>query len=40
MAYVSPYISLGMIALVAARWLLPPKKIVEQTRAARKNSSS
>ena len=25
MAYVSPYIALGMIILVAVRWLLPPK---------------
>jgi len=31
MAYVSPYISLGMICLVAVFWLLPPKKIVELT---------
>ncbi len=32
MAYVSPYISLGMIAVVAVRWLMPPKKIVEMSR--------
>jgi len=32
MAYVSPYISLGMIVLVAILWLLPPKRIVELTR--------
>jgi uncharacterized membrane protein len=32
MAYVSPTISLCMIGLVAIRWLLPPKKIVEITR--------
>jgi uncharacterized membrane protein len=32
MAYVSPYISLSFIALVAVRWLLPPKKVVEQAR--------
>jgi uncharacterized membrane protein len=31
MAYVSPYIALFMIALVAIRWLLPPKKIVQLT---------
>ena len=32
LAYVSPYISLGMIALVAVLWLLPPREIVELTR--------
>ena len=32
MAYVSPYIALGMICLVAIFWLLPPKRIVELTR--------
>ena len=32
LAYVSPYISLGMIALVAILWLLPPREIVELTR--------
>jgi len=31
-AYYNPYISLAMIGLVAVRWLLPPKKIVELTR--------
>jgi uncharacterized membrane protein len=35
MAYVSPYIALGMIALVAVPWLLPPKKILELTRPAK-----
>jgi uncharacterized membrane protein len=34
MAYVSPYISLGMIGLVAVFWLLPPRKIVELTHNA------
>jgi uncharacterized membrane protein len=32
-AYLSPNIALCMIALVAVFWLIPPKKIVEQTRA-------
>lgn len=32
LAFVSPYISLGMIALVAVVWLLPPREIVELTR--------
>ena len=32
MAYVSPYIALGMICLVATFWLFPPKRIVELTR--------
>ena len=32
MAYVSPYIALGMICLVATFWLVPPRRIVEQTR--------
>jgi hypothetical protein len=30
-AYVSPYIAIGMIVLVALRWLVPPKKIVQLT---------
>jgi len=34
MAYVSPYISLGMICLVASFWLMPPKKIVEITHSS------
>jgi uncharacterized membrane protein len=32
LAYVSPYISLSMIGLVAVVWLLPPREIVELTR--------
>lgn len=32
MAYVSPYISLGILCLVAVMWLLPPREIVELTR--------
>jgi uncharacterized membrane protein len=32
MSYVSPYISLGMIAIVSVRWLMPPKRIIEMTR--------
>jgi uncharacterized membrane protein len=31
-AFVSPWSSLGMIAIVAFVWLLPPRRIVEQTR--------
>lgn len=33
MAYLSPLIALCMIAIVAILWLLPPKKVVETTRA-------
>jgi len=32
MAYLSPYLAIGMIVLVAIRWLLPPKRIVELTQ--------
>ena len=32
MAYVNPYISLGMICLVALFWLFPPRRILEITR--------
>ena len=35
MAYVSPYISIGMIIIVGIIWLLPPRKIVELTRPSR-----
>jgi uncharacterized membrane protein len=31
-AFVSPWSALGMIAIVAFVWLLPPRRIVEQTR--------
>jgi uncharacterized membrane protein len=31
MAFVSPWAALGMIAIVAVAWLLPPRKIVEKT---------
>ena len=34
-AFVSPWTSLGLIALVAILWLLPPRRIVEKTRAPR-----
>lgn len=37
LAYVSPYISLGLIGLVAVIWLIPPRSIVEQTRGAASN---
>ena len=32
LAYVSPYISLGLVALVAIMWLMPPRQIAELTR--------
>jgi len=32
-AYYSPYLSLGMISIVSIRWFIPPRKIVELTRA-------
>jgi uncharacterized membrane protein len=32
MAYVSPYIAIAMVLLVAVRWLIPPKKIIAITR--------
>ena len=32
-SYHSPSLALGMIAIVAVLWLIPPKKIVERTRA-------
>jgi uncharacterized membrane protein len=35
-SYWSPNVALGMIALVAVLWLIPPKKIIEQTRTLRK----
>jgi uncharacterized membrane protein len=31
-AFVSPWTALGMIAVVAVAWLLPPRRIVERTR--------
>jgi len=34
-AYYNPYISLAMISLVALRWFLPPKEIMERTRASK-----
>jgi uncharacterized membrane protein len=34
-AFLSPYLSLAMITVVAILWLIPPKKVVEQTRAPR-----
>ena len=33
-AFVSPWTSLGLISLVAVLWLIPPRRIVEKTRAA------
>ena len=32
-AFLSPWCALGMIAVVAAAWLVPPHRIVEKTRA-------
>ena len=40
MSYWSPNVALGMIALVAVLWLLPPKKVVEQTRAFKSGEQS
>jgi len=39
-AYWSPKAALGMLALVAILWLLPPKKVVEQTRALKSEKPS
>jgi uncharacterized membrane protein len=39
-SYWSPNVALGMIALVAVLWLLPPKKVVEQTRAFKSDKQS
>jgi uncharacterized membrane protein len=39
-SYWSPYAALGMIFLVAILWLLPPKKVVEQTRAFHSSKQS
>jgi uncharacterized membrane protein len=39
-AYWSPKAALGMICLVAILWLLPPQKIVEQTRSFKSDKQS
>jgi uncharacterized membrane protein len=39
-SYWSPYAALGMIFLVAILWLVPPRKVVEQTRAFHSNKQS
>ena len=39
-AFVSPWSALGMIAVVAFVWLLPPRRIVEQTRRHASSASS
>jgi uncharacterized membrane protein len=39
-AYWSPYAALGMICLVAVLWLMPPGKVVEQTRSFRSGKQS
>jgi hypothetical protein len=31
LAFISPWISIGMIVIVAIIWLLPPRKIVQMT---------
>jgi hypothetical protein len=31
----APWIALGMIGVVAGLWLLPPRSIVDETRAVR-----
>jgi uncharacterized membrane protein len=39
-SYWSPNVALGLIALVAVLWMLPPKKVVEQTRAFKADKPS
>jgi uncharacterized membrane protein len=39
-AFYSPKIALGMIGLVAVIWLLPPKKVVAQTRSFKSGKQS
>jgi uncharacterized membrane protein len=39
-AFISPRTALGMIAVVAFAWLLPPRRIVEQTRRHRPSAPS
>lgn len=39
-AFVSPWSALGMIAIVAFAWLLPPRHIVEKTRRHASSASS
>ena len=39
-SYYSPNAALGMIFLVALLWLLPPKKVVEQTRSFQSSKQS
>jgi uncharacterized membrane protein len=39
-AYWSPKAALGMICLVAILWLLPPQKVVEQTRSLKSDKQS
>ena len=39
-AFYSPKVALGMIALVAVIWLLPPRKVVERTRAFKSGKPS
>lgn len=39
-AFISPWGALGMIAIVAFVWLLPPRRIVEQTRRNNPSASS
>jgi uncharacterized membrane protein len=39
-AFISPWSALAMIAIVAFAWLLPPRRIVEQTRSHRPSAPS
>lgn len=39
-AFISPWGALGMIAIVAFVWLLPPRRVVEQTRRNNPSASS
>lgn len=39
-AFVSPWGALGMIAIVAIVWLIPPRRIVEQTRRHAESTTS
>ena len=40
MAFVSPWIAIGMIIIVAVIWLLPPRKIVKLTRESSDHNST
>jgi uncharacterized membrane protein len=40
MAYVQDYVAIAMLIAVATLWLIPPRAVVEKTRALRQNSSA